>query len=159
MAEGSTSDIKGLGARLRARRTALGLTLAQVAEEAELSLPYVSNLERGRGNPTLDALRSLARALDQSLADILGDTESETNFDPMALVLAEAPQSLRQFVQSDRFKSTIDRLSEAQGVPAGEMRERLMVGMASAPRRSSGEPTEEDWRRLLDAYSLILGDE
>lgn len=158
MAEGAKSDIKGLGARLRARRTALGLTLAQVAEEAELSLPYVSNLERGRGNPTLDALRSLARALDQPLADILGNVESEANFDPMALVLAEAPQSLRQFVQSDRFKSTISRLSEAQGVPAGEMRERLMVGMASAPRRSSGEPTEEDWRRLLDAYSLILGD-
>jgi len=28
--------------------------------------------------------------------------------------------------------------------------------MASSPQRSSGEPTEEDWRRILDAYSLIL---
>ena len=47
MAEG-----RGLGARLRARRLALGMTLAEVAERAGLSLPYVSNLERGRGNPT-----------------------------------------------------------------------------------------------------------
>jgi hypothetical protein len=34
-----------------------------------------------------------------------------------------------------------------------------MVGMASAPRRSQGEPTSEDWRRLLDVYSVILADE
>jgi hypothetical protein len=39
------------------------------------------------------------------------------------------------------------------------MRQRLLVGMVSAPRRGSGDPTEEDWRRLLDVYSLILADE
>lgn len=159
MAEGATSDIKGLGARLRARRTALGLTLAQVAEEAELSLPYVSNLERGRGNPTLDVLRSLARALDQSLTDILGDVEAQDGYDLSELALAEVPPSLQAFGRTDRFGDVVDRLSQVQGVSTDEMRKRLMVGMASAPRRSSGEPTEEDWRRLLDAYSLILGEE
>ena len=50
------SPTETIGYRLRARRVELGLTLAQVAEQAELSLPYVSNLERGRGKPTLDAL-------------------------------------------------------------------------------------------------------
>ena len=54
-----------MGARLRARRIALGMTLAEVAEVSGLSLPYVSNLERGHGNPTLDALLSLAQALKQ----------------------------------------------------------------------------------------------
>ena len=66
------SDGAGLGSRIRARRTALGLTLAEVAERADLSLPYVSNLERGRGNPTLDALRSVAGALQQSVSDLVG---------------------------------------------------------------------------------------
>ncbi len=159
MAEGETADIRELGARLRARRTALGLTLAQVADESGLSLPYVSNLERGRGNPTLEALRSVARALQQPVSDILGDLEAQGSYDLTELVLAEVPPSLQAFGRTDRFKDVVDRLSEVQDVSTDEMRKRLMVGMASAPRRSSGEPTEEDWRRLLDAYSLILGDE
>lgn len=159
MADGATADIRELGARLRARRTALGLTLAQVADESGLSLPYVSNLERGRGNPTLEALRSVARALQQSVSDILGDLEAQGSYDLTELVLAEVPPSLQAFGRTDRFRDVVDRLSDVQDVPTDEMRKRLMVGMASAPRRSSGEPTEEDWRRLLDAYSLILGDE
>lgn len=159
MADTRSADGTALGERIRARRTALGLTLAQVADAAELSIPYVSNLERGRGNPTLGALHAVAEALQQSVTDLLDQHESEERFDPIELVLAEAPQSLRTFTRSDRFRSTVERLSTEQGVPAQEMGKRLMIGMASAPRRSAGEPTDVDWRRLLDAYSLILGDE
>jgi DNA-binding XRE family transcriptional regulator len=50
------NESETIGHRLRARRVELGRTLAEVAEQSGLSLPYVSNLERGRGNPTLDAL-------------------------------------------------------------------------------------------------------
>ena len=133
------------------------MTLAQVAEESGVSLPYVSNLERGRGNPTIEALRSIAAALQQPVADFLGG-ESEDGFDSAEFVLAEAPNSLRWFTRTVRFKEAVQRLASKQGIPAAEMGRLLMIGMASAPRRSAGEPTEEDWRRLLDAYSLILGD-
>ena len=153
MAEG-----RGLGARLRARRFALGMTLAEVAELAGLSLPYVSNLERGRGNPTLDALRSLAVALQQSVSDLLGEDAAESTFDPQELVLDQAPPSLRAFVQTARFRETVAQLADRHGRSPAEMHKSLMIGMASAPRRSTGEPTEDDWRRLLDAYSLILSD-
>ncbi len=149
------TNIQGLGTRLRARRTALGLTLAQVAEMSGLSLPYVSNLERGRGNPTLDALHSLAEALGQSVTDILG---SEDTFDPEELVLNQAPRSLVDFTRSSRFKTVAEQLAAAQGVSPADMHKRLMIGMASAPRRSSSEPTEEDWRRLIDTYLVILSD-
>ena len=149
----------GLGARLRAHRTALGLTLAQVAEQAGLSLPYVSNLERGRGNPTLDALRALAAALRQPVTVLLGEEGPEEDFDSEELVLAAAPASLRTFTRSDRFQNVAERLAVEQGITTEEMAKRLMVGMASAPRRSQGDPTGEDWRRLLDAYSLILTSE
>ena len=131
------------------------MTLAQVAEESGLSLPYVSNLERGRGNPTIEALRSIAAALQQPVADFVG--ESEDGFDFAEFVLAEAPKSLRGFTRTVRFKEAVERLASKQGIPAAEMGRLLMIGMASAPRRSAGQPTEEDWRRLLDAYSLILG--
>ncbi|MYA75373.1 MAG: helix-turn-helix transcriptional regulator [Gammaproteobacteria bacterium] len=149
---------EGLGQRIRARRTALGMTLAQVAEESGLSLPYVSNLERGRGNPTLEALRSVAAALQQTVPDLLGQDASEESFDPAELVLADAPKSLRAFMRSERFLTVVERLSSEQETTVEEMRRRLLIGMASAPRRSADDPTEEDWRRLLDAYSLILSD-
>ncbi len=152
------ADGRGLGVRLRARRLALGMTLAEVAEAAGLSLPYVSNLERGRGNPTLDALRSLAEALQQPLSDLLGDDATESSFDPQDLVLDQAPPSLRTFTQTVRFRDAVARLASQHDLPEAEMRRRLMIGMASAPRRSTGQPAEDDWRRLLDAYSLILSD-
>ena len=145
------SPTQTIGHRLRARRVELGLTLAQVAKQAELSLPYVSNLERGRGNPTLDALNALARALDVPLASLMGDAG-----DPLDTMLATAPKSLLNFARSTAFQETVTQLAERQGDSIDEMRRRLLVGMASSPRRSSGDPTEDDWRRLLDAYSLIL---
>ena len=147
-----------LGDRIRARRRTLGLTLAQVAEKSGLSIPYVSNLERGRGNPTIDALRALASALGLTASDLLGGN-AEEGFDPLDLVLADAPSSLTAFARSARFATLLIRLSEEQGVPEDEMRRRLLVGMASAPRRSASEPTEEDWRRLLDVYRTILTEE
>jgi transcriptional regulator with XRE-family HTH domain len=143
-----------LGDRIRGRRTALGLTLAEVAERAGLSIPYVSNLERGRRNPTVDAVRALAVALETSASALVG--ENEEAFDPLELVLAQAPKSLRTFSKSERFNDAATRLARQQGVAVDEMRQKLLVGMASAPRRSKGEPTEDDWRRLVDVYSLIL---
>ena len=52
-----------IGRQLRARRTAAGRTVASVAADAGLSVPYIANLENGRGNPTTTALTRLARAL------------------------------------------------------------------------------------------------
>jgi transcriptional regulator with XRE-family HTH domain len=149
-----TNDSETIGQRLRARRVALGRTLAEVAEQSGLSLPYVSNLERGRGNPTLDALQALARALDVPLASLVGDgVVVHVGLD---VVLASAPPSLLQFSRSPDFQETVEDLAKRQGEPMDAMRQKLLVGMASSPQRSSGEPTEDDWRRILDAYSLIL---
>ncbi|MFD0475785.1 helix-turn-helix domain-containing protein [Nonomuraea thailandensis] len=62
-----------LGRRLRARRAALGRTVASVATDAALSVPYVANLENGRGNPTVSALDRLAEALGTRLVIALAD--------------------------------------------------------------------------------------
>jgi transcriptional regulator with XRE-family HTH domain len=149
------SDDSSLGQRLRARRVALGLTLADVAERSGLSLQYISNLERGRGNPTLEAVQALTRALETSVTALVGD---EAVSEPLVAVLADAPKSLQAFARSRDFTEAVNQLAQAQGTPSEAMRRRLLVAMASAPRRSSTDPTEHDWRRLLDVYSLILRD-
>jgi transcriptional regulator with XRE-family HTH domain len=147
------NESETIGQRLRARRVELGRTLAEVAEQSGLSLPYVSNLERGRGNPTLEALEALAGALGVPLSGLLGETDP---MEPMQVLLASAPPSLLQFARSSDFQDTVAELAERQEESVDAMRQRVLVGMASSPQRSSGEPTEEDWRRILDAYSLIL---
>lgn len=53
------------GAFIRERRNERGLTLLDVAAEVELSVPYLSRIERDRENPPRDELiRRLAQVLD-----------------------------------------------------------------------------------------------
>ena len=118
MASTSTS----LGKRLRSRRVALGLTLADASARAGLSLPYVSNLERGRGNPTIDALRSLADALDLEVGELVGGDGSGEALDTSSLVLADAPPSLGEFTRSGRFEAVARRLAVHQAVSYTHLR-------------------------------------
>jgi hypothetical protein len=91
--------------------------------------------------------------LDVPLASLLGESGPK---EPLDVVLASAPPSLIQFSRSQDFQETVAELAERQHESVDVMRQRVLVGMVSSPQRSNGEPTEEDWRRLLDAYSLIL---
>jgi transcriptional regulator with XRE-family HTH domain len=54
--------------RLRKR---LGLTQEQLAEKSGFSQQYLSDLERGRRNPTIVSLYELAQALGASHMDLL----------------------------------------------------------------------------------------
>lgn len=147
------NETETIGKRLRARRMEKSLTIAQVAESAGLSLPYVSNLERGLGNPTLEALTALAQALEVSLSLLVGDKNVS---EPLDITLAAAPNSLLQFSRSADFQETIRSIALQLNVPPETVRKQVLIGMVSSPRRSNAEPTEDDWRRILDAYSLIL---
>ena len=57
-----------VGRNIRACRTNAGLTLEQLAEKADLSWPYLSEVERGQENISLDKLAQLAKALNVPLA-------------------------------------------------------------------------------------------
>jgi transcriptional regulator with XRE-family HTH domain len=61
-----------LGAVLRDVRTARGLTLREVAGRARVSMPYLSEVERGRKEPSSEVLAAVARALGLRLGDLLG---------------------------------------------------------------------------------------
>lgn len=149
-------QLEELGRRLRARRLELGLTLAQVAERAELSLPYIANLERGRGNPTVSVVSRVADALGLPLSTLWGQAAEEVGSGDEVTLFPEMPASLRTFSRTKQFADAIAQLAEAAGVEPGEMRQRVLTSMATAPRRSRREPTAEDWRRLLDAFRLIV---
>jgi transcriptional regulator with XRE-family HTH domain len=52
-----------LGRQIKRLRARLGLTQDALAERVQISPKYLSNIERGRENPTLDTLLRLAKSL------------------------------------------------------------------------------------------------
>jgi transcriptional regulator with XRE-family HTH domain len=63
--------LETLGAILRAERLAKGLSLRELGAQTSVSNAYLSELERGRHEPSLSVLRAIACALDTPLGPIL----------------------------------------------------------------------------------------
>ena len=59
-----------LGAAMRKRRHAIGLSQADLAELIDCHRNYVGTIERGEQNITFDLLIRFAKALDTSLGEI-----------------------------------------------------------------------------------------
>lgn len=64
-----------LNERLRELRNERGLRLRDIAKEAGISVPYLSDLERGRTTPSLDTLGALAAAYQITVHDLLHGVE------------------------------------------------------------------------------------
>lgn len=65
---------EALGEVLRRRRLLLGKTLRDVAVESRVSLPYVSEIERGRKEPSSEILAAVCEVLRLDLSALLVDT-------------------------------------------------------------------------------------
>jgi transcriptional regulator with XRE-family HTH domain len=66
------NDVRArFGAALREIRTRQQLTQEQLAERSGLSYKFIGEVERGRGNPTLDTIARLADALGVNITDLL----------------------------------------------------------------------------------------
>lgn len=68
-----------LGERIRGLRHARGLTLVQLAARAELSHPFISQLERGLTRPSMASLERIARALGTSQVELLSVERRRTS--------------------------------------------------------------------------------
>ena len=64
---------------LRRRRKARGLSQEELAFRAELSTSFISLLETRNRQPTLSAMAALARELDVSLTELVGEVEAEAS--------------------------------------------------------------------------------
>ena len=66
-----------VGDALRRERLAQERTLKDVAEAARISMPYLSELERGRKEASSEVLAAAAKALGLGLAELLALTQGE----------------------------------------------------------------------------------
>jgi len=136
-----------LGEVLRERRKAAGRTIASVAVDAGLSVPYIANLENGRGNPTVSALDRLATALGAQLEVSISDEPPPPPPSVGADLLAASP----------RAAQVVGTLAAAQSRQRAAVRAHLTETIDSLSAVLGHPPTPADLDRLLDL--LLLADE
>ncbi len=68
-----------IGDRLKTFRLANGMTLKQLASKAGCTDAYLSQLERGRANPSITTLKKIAQALRVKVVDFFLESEHEGN--------------------------------------------------------------------------------
>src|SRR5438874_5009292 len=66
---------KTFGAELRRRRKELGLSQEEFGERANLHRTYVSDVEAGKRNPSLQSMQRLASAVGASIGSLFGAVE------------------------------------------------------------------------------------
>ena len=135
-----------LGSRLRALRTAAGRTIASVAADAGLSVPYIANLEADRGNPTLAALERLAEALGARLVIELAPPPAELTGDAL------------EFTGAERFRAMVKHVAKRTGATERTAHDRLVTLFAAAQVASGAKLSTLDCHRLLDVMILTEED-
>src|SRR5436190_23617222 len=75
MAENLGTEAERLGRAVQIRRAELGLKRPELAKRAELSYPYVSEIENGMKTPSTKALAQLAQALELSTLELMARAE------------------------------------------------------------------------------------
>ena len=155
-------DQSEIGRQLRARRTAAGRTVASVAADAGLSVPYIANLENGRGNPTTAALTRLAEALGLRLLVTLAPAEGgsaqgagASAAGSAAAGTPEIPASLVRLGRTERFRAAVAAMAPALDVSPAEFSGQLVAALAVLAQALGRDLAEPDWWRLLDALVLV----
>ena len=146
-------ELSAIGRQLRARRTAAGRTVASVAADAGLSVPYIANLENGRGNPTTAALARLAEALGMRLVITIEPDEGSHQAGRPAP--PAVPASLVRLGRTARFRQAVTGMTGALDVEADEFSAQVVAALASLAYSMGKDLAEADWWRILDALLLV----
>ncbi|MBV9121749.1 MAG: response regulator [Planctomycetes bacterium] len=69
---------ESLGAAIRERRKALGLTLAEMSKRTNLSLGYLSQIELGKNSASIETLYRISLGLGVKMADLFQSVQSSS---------------------------------------------------------------------------------
>src|SRR6266576_3631389 len=112
----SLIDTAELGRAISRRREELGLSLRDVADEANVSASTLSRIENGTGKPDADNIARLTTWLDVPLERILGGGDQERNAAKAVVYFPResTPEIVEAHLRADRnlTPETADALSE-----------------------------------------------
>lgn len=95
-----------IGVRIKELRNKRGLTQEQLAEMMGINPKYISSIERGKENPTLDIFIKLSETMDVSIGNLFHQLEAE---DPEKRL--KAIRSLLDQAPADRQRLALKILS------------------------------------------------
>jgi transcriptional regulator with XRE-family HTH domain len=124
-------DVRGLGTYIREQRRKSSLTLRKLSGAAGVSIPYLSQVERGLRKPSADILQGIARGLQISAETLFvqaGMLEHRPATDVIAAVMADQGINERQ-------KQALIAIYEAFRDEAG--REQAPAEPPEPPRQAS----------------------
>lgn len=150
--------LRRVGQNIGARRRALGLTQAQLAERLGVDTETLSRFERGKHAPTLKNLAKLASLLETTVADLLAE-EQPAPIDDAAVMTAWLSPLLpedRAFVMA-QLKQSCDYLGRGRKSPTGDAGGKE-VARTEIPQEPTSQPTalQEPRRRIIPKSGLTV---
>jgi transcriptional regulator with XRE-family HTH domain len=130
-----------LGAALQKHRLQRGLTQAQLAEFADLSLKYIGEIERGEANTTLEVLERLAAAVGWDPMDALEGLREPLSEGVRLLLLDEIQQILQRLRDMTKWLQALDPALQAKAPASGAGSTR--PGDDQRPLRGGGRPSRK----------------
>src|SRR6266436_1790851 len=89
----ATIDLKTLlGKAIKTQRASLGISQEELAYRAGLHRTYISDLERGARNPSLESVQKLAQALDLSVPALFEKATNGRNQLVEILIVEDNPR-------------------------------------------------------------------
>jgi XRE family aerobic/anaerobic benzoate catabolism transcriptional regulator len=130
-----------LGERVRALRARRGLTRRTLARAAGVSERHMANVESGVGNASVLFLRQVARALNCSLSELVGD---ETASSPEWLLIRETlrDRSERELAQA---RHALAGLFGEPASPSARRQRVALIGLRGAGKSTLGRMLADGW--------------
>lgn len=127
----------GFGEKLKSiRKNKLKLTLSEVSEKTNLSVSFLSDVERGKTNPSLTTLETLARFYKVNISELI-DEEFNRPLDNIELL----PSGLLELINED---PNIDK--------------DIIDVMVLMEHRAKKKPiSKEDWTSYYHSLKWMMG--
>ena len=92
-------ELENIGKRISERRKQMGLTQEKLAEQMDVSIQMISNLERGVKAIRIDNLVRLSQILNVSTDYILTGTQTKHDVDSLAGQIAQLDEDKRKMIE------------------------------------------------------------
>ncbi len=143
----SRPSLPSLGEFIRAQREFMSLSMRQLAETANVSNPYLSQIERGLYKPSAQVLKGIADALDISVETLFQRAGFLDNADDRAAHGVEDAIRMDQRLTKEGKQALIQAYRGLVGTPEADVERRPAPPHSRARKPTGGASRSKAGRR------------
>ncbi|WP_435125819.1 CBS domain-containing protein [Halobaculum sp. D14] len=150
---------------LRERRTSLGLTQSELADDADVSQPLIARIEGGDVDPRLSTLRRIVEALEEAEGDVVRARDL-MHEDVIHVAPDDAVRDAVDRMDAEAYSQLpviqngvpVGSISQSDVIHAGEDAGELPVSQVMSESFPTVSPTAtvDEIRNLLDHYKAVI---